>query len=291
MIQTELDRLKAELKKLNVHKHQLLHDQLPALCAQVASLQDTQVLQQDYDAKLLRQSFTRTKKQALVDLLLEQHARQQLLHLVREEEVQRLQGTQQELQLLHEVLADVRSASQHRMTQYAQKELQPTSAPQLVVHDSDTFLHTLGKLLPEADRPAGGLSHATKLYVTFQQLAEKLSRLDSDVSANAAIQRQVKQMQTGAVASHHAAFAKLHPVVFPEKDSTSPQLTAPELQEALQLAQAASTGLTATVNQVAQQQLTYQNVLRQQQKQLTAERSVFHVFHNEPAKLKSAAAV
>lgn len=291
MMQTELHHLKAELKQLNERKHQLLHDQLPALCAQVASLQDTQVLQQDYDAKLLRQSYTRTKKQGFIDLLIEQHARQQLLHAVREEEMQHLQGTKQELHLLHEVLADVRSASQQRMTQYAQKELQPASAPQLVVHDSDTFLQTLDKLLPEAEEPSGHVTHPAKLYVTFQQLTEKLARLDNGVSANAAIQLQAKQMQTGAVADYHAAFAQLHPVVFPDKDSTSPQLTAPELQEAMQMAQAASTALTATVNQVAQQQLTHQNILRQQQKQLSAERNVFSIFHSEPEKLKSAAAV
>lgn len=290
-MQTELDHLKAELKKLNEHKHQLLHDQLPALCAQVASLQDTHVLQQDYDAKLLRQSYTKAKKQGFIDLLIEQHARQQLLHKVREEEVKRLQGTKEELQLLHEVLSDVRSASQQRMTQYAQKELQSISTPQLVVHDSDTFLHTLDKLLPDGEGPSASLSHPTKLYVTFEQLTEKLSRLDSVSSANAAVQQQVERMQTGAIASRHAAFAKLHPVVFPDKDSTGPQLTAPELQEAMQLAQAASTDLTGTVNQVAQQQQTYQNILRQQQKQLSAERTVFSIFHNEPEKLKSAAVV
>lgn len=290
-MQTELDHLKAELKKLNQHKHHLLHDQLPALCTQAASLQDINVLQQDYNAKLLRQSYTRAKKQGFIDLLIEQHARQQLLHLVREEEVKRLHGTKQELQLLHEVLSDVRSASQQRMSQYAQRDLQPTSEPQLVVRDSDTFLHALDKLLPEDEEPSGSLSHPSKLYVTYEQLAKKLSRLDSDSSANAAIQRQVARMQTGAVASRLAAFAELHPVVFPDKDSESPQLTAPELQQAMQMAQAASTDLTGTVNQVAQQQQTYQNILRQQQPQLSAERSVFSIFHNEPEKLKSAAAV
>ena len=287
-MQAELDHLKIELKTLNQHKHLMLHDQLPALCTQAASLQDINVLQQDYNAKLLRQSYTRAKKQAFIDLLIEQHARQQLLHLVREEEVKWLQGTKQELQLLHEVLSDVRLASQHRMTQYAQKDLQPTSEPQLVVHDSDSFLHTLDKLLPEGKAPSRTPS---KLYVTFEQLTEKLSRLDSDRSANAAVRLQVEQMQNGVVASQHAAFAQLHPVVFPDKDSLSPQVTAPELQEAMHLAQAASTDLTGTVNHMAQQQQTYQNILRQQQAHLSAERSVFSQFHNEPEKLKSAAAV
>ena len=288
-MQAELDHLKVELKKLNRHKHNMLHDQLLALCTQAASLQDINVLQQDYNAKLLRQSYTRAKKQAFIDLLTEQHARQQLLHLVREQEAKRLQGTKQELQLLHEVLSDVRLASQQRMTQYAQQGLQPTTEPQFVVHDSDTFLHTLDKLLPEANAPSDPLSHPSKLYVTFEQLTEKLSRLDSDSSADAAVRLQVERMQNGVVASRHAAFAQLHPVVFPDKDSVSPQLTAPELQEAMQLAQAANTDLTGTVKQVTQQQQLYQNILRQQQAQLSVERSVFSQFHNEPEKLKSAA--
>ena len=290
-MQTELDHLKAELKKLNAHKHHLVHDLLPALCSQVASLQDTDILQQDYNAKLLRQNYTQTKKQAFIDLLIEQHARQQLLHLVREEEVKRLQGTKQELHLLHELLSDVRSTSQQRMTQYAQKELQPSTEPQLVVHDSDSFLQTLHKLLPEGAGDATNSSHQTKLYVTFEQLAHKLAELDDDSATNAAVQQQIRKMRSGVVASMHAAFAKLHPVVFPDKNSTGPQHTATELSRAMRLAQAASAGLTGTVNQVAQQQQMYQSVLRQQQKQLGAERAVFSTFHNEPEKLKLAAAV
>ena len=290
-MQTELDHLKAELKRLNAHKHYLVHDVLPTLCSQVAAVQDTDVLQQDYNAKLLRQNYTSAKKQAFVDLLIEQHARQQLLHLVREEEVQRLQGTKQELQLLHELLSDVRSSSQQRMRQYAQKELQPLSEPQLVVHDSDTFLHTLHKLLPECAGDITNGSHQAKLYVTFEQLAHKLSEFDDDSTANAGVQQQIRNMQSGAVASMHAAFAKLHPVMFPDKDSHGPQLTGPELSKAVVVAQAASAGLTGTVNQVAQQQQMYHNVLQQQQKQLSAERKVFSTFHNHPEKLKLDAAV
>lgn len=287
-MQAELNHLKAELKKLNAHKHDLLHNQLPSLCTQAASLQDTYVLQQDYNAKLLRQNYTQSKKQGFINLLVEQRARQQLLHIVREEEGKRLQGTKQELQMLHELLADVRSASHFRMTQYAQKELQPITEPQLVVHDSDSFLQTLDKLMPESVGGDQAMSHQSKLYVTFEQLAQKLSKLEDESSSNAAVRLQVKRMQKGAVASQCAAFAKLHPVVFPESDSISPQLTAPELQEAMQLVQATSMDLTGTVNQVAQQQATYQNILRQQQKQLSAERSVFSTFHNTPEKLAGA---
>jgi len=63
-------------------------------------------------------------------------------------------------------------------------------------------------------------------------------------------------------------------------------LTAPELEKAMQLAQQASVDLTATVNKVAQQQHTYQTVLHQQHKELSAERSVFNMFHTQPESLK-----
>ena len=286
LTQTELDYLNAELKKLDVHKHHLLHDQLPTLCRQVAALQDSAVLQQDYTAKLLRQDHTRAKKQEVIDLLIEQRARQQLLHLVREEEVKKLQGTKQELQLLHELLSDVRSASQQRMAQYGQKELQLQTEPQHVVHDNDSFLQTLNKLLPDSETDPAAMSHQSKLYVTFEQLAQKLSMLNDNASASNAVQLQAKKMQSGAVASMHAAFAKLHPAAFPDPESDIPQLTTPELQEAMELAQSASQDLTSTVNQVAQKQQQHQVILQQQHEQLNAERSVFSIFHNEPEKLK-----
>jgi len=286
-MQAELTHLTAELKKLTAYKQQLLHDQLPALCNQVAALQDTHVLQQDYSAKLLRQKYYISKKQAFIDLLIEQHARQQLLQLAREEEVKGLLATQKELQLLCELLTDVRVASQQRMAHYADKQLQPVTEPQLVVHDSDSFLQTLDRLLPEPAETSGrhdGEDKA-KLYVTFEQLSKKLAALGEE-DAYGALGQQAQRMQTGAAASMQAAFAQLHPLVFPGKDTGAAVLTAPELEKAMQLAQQASVDLTATVNKVAQQQHTYQNVLHQQHEELSAERSVFNMFHTQPESLK-----
>lgn len=281
-MQAELSQLTAELKKLTARKQQLLSGQLPALCSQVAALQETQVLQQDYNAKLVRQQYYINKKQGFIDLLIDQQARHHLLQLAREDEVKQLLATQQELQLLHELLSDVRVASQQRMSIYAQRELQPVIEPQLVVHDSDSFLQTLDRLLPETTE--GGDKDKAKLYVTFEQLSQKLAAL-SEQDAAAAIRQQAQRMQTGAAASMQAAFAQLHPLVFPNKDEMDAQMTAPELEQIMQSAQAASIDLTATVNKVAQQQQTYQNILHQQQKQLSAERGVFSMFHMQPERL------
>ncbi len=293
-MQAELTHLTAELKKLTVHKQQLLNDQLPALCHQVAALQDTEVLQQDYNVKLLRQNYYISKKQAFIDLLVEQQSRQQLLQLAREEEVRRLQATQQELQLLHELLSDVRVVSQQRMSHYAQKQLQPVMEPQLVVHDDDSFLHTLDRLLPETVTDTGSRSQndndKAKLYVTFEQLGQKLAAL-ADQDASAVIQQQAQRMQTGVAASMQAAFSQLHPLAFPDKEIADAQLTAPQLGEAMQMAQAASLDLTSTVNKVAQQQQTYHNILHQQKKQLSAERGVFSLFHTQPERLAEACSV
>ena len=284
-MQAELTRLKAELKKLTAHKQQLL-DQLPGLCKQVASQQDTAVLQQDYNAKLLRQNYYISKKQAFAELLLQQHARHEFLNLAREEEVKRLQATQQELHLLHELLSDVRIASQQRMSHYASKQLQPSSQPQLVVHDDDSFLQTLDRLLPditEGTVSADG-SSKDKLYVSLEQLGQKLNAL-SQWDLKHEVQQQTKSMQAGPVISMQATFAQLHPLVFPTKATADPQLTAPEVEEAMLLAQTASFDLTAEVNRIAQQQQIYQNILHQQHKQLGAERAVFSMFHNQPEHL------
>ena len=197
-----------------------------------------------------------------------------------------LLATQKELQLLCELLTDVRVTSQQRMTLYAHKQLQPVTEPQLVVPDSDSFLQTLDRLLPEPAEASGrdAVSDKAKLYVTYEQLKQKLAAL-GDQGASAAIQQQACRMQLGAAASLQAAFAQLHPLVFPSKDTADAQLTAPELGEAMQLAQQACEFLTATVNRVVQQQHTYQNALHQQQKQLSAERGVFSTFHTAPESL------
>ena len=281
LVQAELAHLTAELKKLTARKQQLITDQLPALCQQVAALQDTDVLQQDYNAKLLRQNYYVTKKQEFIDLLIQQHSRQQLLHLARAEEVKRLKATQLELQLLCELLSDVRTASQQRMTHYAHKQLHMAEGPHLVVHDDDSFLQTLDRLLPETAETTK--NDKAKLYVTVEQLGDRMAAL-ADQNSVADIQRQACRMQRGA-ASMQAAFAQLRPLVFPHGQSADPQLTAPELEKAMQLAQAASIDLTATVNKVAQQQHRYQNILHQQQ-QLGSERAVFHTFHMQPERLK-----
>ena len=286
LLQTELDHLRIELQKLTAHKQKLLQ-QLPALCGLSASLQDTHILQQDYNAKLARQQYCIAKKQAFLKLLIDQHARQQLLCAVRDAEVQQLQSLIQELQLLLDALTGVKTASQHRIASYTSQQLQDCAGLRQVVPNSDSFLQTLDRLLPDGDNdsvPSSSSSSSAKLYVTIEQLQSKLGKLSSQGTAGTA--RQAEHDHKQIAASFQAAFSTLHAHVFPDVSSDATQLTAPGLDKALSRAQHASTDLTEVVQKVTQQQHMYQHLLSQQQVQLEAERQVFSRFHSYPETLQ-----
>lgn len=283
-MQTELDHLTTELYKLTARKQQLLED-LPALCALSASLQDTQVLHEDYSGKLLRQQHSIAKKKACLRLLLEQHARHQLLCLARDAEVKELQTQMQDLQLLLDVLTDAKAASQHRIAAYVSKECQLNTNPKAVVDDSDSFLQTLHELLSAREADNSSNSNKAQLYVTVEQLKSQLRQLASDSDTGAA-QQHAEGLHKQIAASLQASFGSLHSVLMPENGTDAAQLTKPELAAALQQAQRASTDLTETVQQVTQQQHLYQNLLSQQRRSLEAERQVFSRFHASPATLQ-----
>ena len=285
MLQMELDHLRAEQQRLTAHKRKLVQ-QLPSLCGLSASLQDTHILQQDYNAKLARQQHCIAKKQAFLRLLIEQHARQQLLCAVRDAEVQQLQSLMQELQLLLDALTGVKTASLHRIASYTSQQLQVCAEPRQVVADSDSFLQTLDSLLPgvNSDSVLSSSSSSAKLYVTIEQLQSKLEQLSSGGTASTA--RQAEHDHKQIAASLQASFSTLHALVFPDVTHDAIQLTAPELDKALGQAQHASTALTEVVQKVTQQQHTHQQLFSQQQVQLEAERQVFSRFHCHPETLQ-----
>lgn len=288
LMQTELNHLTAELQRLTAHKQKLLAD-LPTLCSLSASLQDTHVLHEDYNAKLLRQQHCIAKQKTIVRLLIEQHARQQLLCLARDAEVERLQSLMQELQLLLEVLKGAKDASQQRIASYIGQELESDAEPKLVVHNSDSFLQTLHGVLSSRPADSSGppnSSNSSKahLYVTVAQLKSQLGQLASSSEVSSSHQH-AEDMHKQIAASLQASFGSLHTLLFPESSIAAVQLTAPELHEALQKAQSASTDLTKAVQQVTQKQQMYQNLLSQQRVQLEAEQQVFSRFHTNPETL------
>ena len=288
LMQAELNHLTAELQKLTAHKEKLLQD-LPALCALSASLQDTHVLHEDYTAKLMRQQHCIAKKQAFLRLLIEQHARNELLCMARDAEVGQLQSQMQELQLLLDVLTGVKAASQQRIACYTSKELQHDLEAKLVVHNSDSFLQTLDRLLSSggaecADDCTDSCNDA-KLYVTVEQLKQRLGELGNRTFTSAR-QQHAEGMHKQIAASLKASFGSLHSLVFPDCNSSAVQLTSPEMCKALQQAQSASADLTQAVQQVTEQQHTYHDLLSQQRMQLEAERQVFSRFHLNPESLQ-----
>ena len=287
-MQTELKHLTAALQKLTAHKQRLLED-LPALCALSASLQDTHVLHEDYNAKLMRQQHHIASKQALLRVLIEQHARQQLLCMARDAEVGQLQSLMQELQLLLDMLTGVKAASQHRIASYSSKELHHDLEAKLVIHESDSFLQTLDRLLSSSEAESGPASetgnNSLKLYVTVQQLKQRLGQLAVD-GVTSTRHQHAEGLHKQIAASMKASFGGLHSLVCPDSNSNDVQLTTPELAAALQQAQNASADLTHAVQEVTQQQHMYQNLLSQQQVQLEAEQKVFSRFHLSPESLQ-----
>ncbi|KAK9222877.1 hypothetical protein WN944_011317 [Citrus x changshan-huyou] len=149
-----------ELSNLYLTEKKLFSETIPALCWELAQLQDTYILQGDYDLKVMRQEFYISRQKAFIAHLINHLARHQFLNIACQLEKKNLFGAYSLLKVI-------------------ESELQAAAGKQEqgAVDDQDTFLHGVRDLLSSHSNTQAGLS----TYVSAPRIVQQISSLHSDL--------------------------------------------------------------------------------------------------------------
>ncbi|EPS59876.1 hypothetical protein M569_14930, partial [Genlisea aurea] len=140
--------LAGELATLYRKEEKLLSESIPNLCWELAQLQDTYILQGDYDLKVMRQEFYINRQKALISHLTNLLSRHQLLKLACQMEKKVMLEAYSLLKVIELELQGYLSTGRGRVSHYgalvrAASDLHEQGA----VDDRDSFLHGIRDIL------------------------------------------------------------------------------------------------------------------------------------------------
>ncbi|KAK6940446.1 HAUS augmin-like complex subunit 3, N-terminal [Dillenia turbinata] len=175
--------LVGELSNLYHKEEKLLSETIPDLCWELAQLQDTYILQGDYDLKVMRQEYYISRQKAFINHLINQLSRHQFLKLACQLEKKTMLGAYSLLKVIESELQGYLSATKGRVGRcLALIQAASDVHEQGAVDDRDTFLHGVRDLLSiysitlSSDAQAG-----LSTYVSAPGIVQQITSLHSDL--------------------------------------------------------------------------------------------------------------
>ncbi|KAJ7950566.1 AUGMIN subunit 3 [Quillaja saponaria] len=252
--------LVGELSSLHYREEKLLSETIPDLCWELAQLQDTYILQGDYDLKVMRQEYYINRQKAFIKHLINHLARHQFLKIACELEKKNMLGAYALIKVIESELQAYLSATEGRVGRclaliQAASDVQEQGG----VHDNDHFLHAVRDLL--------------KVYSNAQ------STLSTYVSAPEDRNRCINELCT--------LIQSLQQLLFASSTTAQPILTPRPLMKELDEMEKINAKLSAAMEDVTLEHVKKNEIVKHHSQEIGLQRRVFVDFFCNPERLRS----
>ncbi|KAL6578943.1 AUGMIN subunit 3 [Orobanche minor] len=276
--------LAGELSTL-YRKQKLLAETIPDLCWELAQLQDTYILQGDYDLKVTRQEFYINRQKAFVNHLINQLSRHQFLKLACQLEKKTMLGAYSLLKVMELDLYGYLSANTGRVGR-CMSLAQATSdvAEQGAVDDRDTFLHGIRDLLSIYSNAQAGLS----TYVSVPGIVQQLSNLHSDMmSLQSDLEHALPEDRNRCINQLCTLVQSLQQSLFASSTTAQPILTPWTLMKELDEMEKVNIKLSTAVEDVTLEHCKKNEIVKHHSQEMGLQRRVFVDFFCNPERLRN----
>nr|XP_027113858.1 AUGMIN subunit 3-like isoform X2 [Coffea arabica] len=273
--------LVGELSTLHRKEEKLSSETVPDLCWELAQLQDTYILQGDYDLKVMRQEFYINRQKTFINYLVNQLARHQFLKIACQLEKKTMLGAYSLLKVVESELQGYLSAAKGRVGRcmaliQASSEVQEQGA----VDDRDTFLHGVRDLL----NAQAGLS----TYVSAPGIVQQISSLQSDLmSLQSELEHALPDDRNRCINELCTLVQSLQQLLFASSTTAQPILTPRTLMKELDEMEKANAELAAAVEEVSLEHNKKKEIVKHHSQELALQRRVFVDFFCNPDRLRS----
>ncbi|KDO58585.1 hypothetical protein CISIN_1g037552mg, partial [Citrus sinensis] len=252
--------LVGELSNLYLTEKKLLSETIPALCWELAQLQDTYILQGDYDLKVMRKEFYISRQKVFIAHLINHLARHQFLNIACQLEKKNLFGAYSLLKVI-------------------ESELQAAAGKQEqgAVDDQDTFLHGVRDLLSSHSNTQAGLS----TYVSAPRIVQQISSLHSDLMT---LQSDLKNSLPQDIKCINELLQQL---LFPSSTTAQLILAPCALMKELDGIEKINAKLSAAVEEATLEHCKKSEIIKHHSQEVGLQRRVFVDFVCSPERLRS----
>ncbi|KAH9649931.1 AUGMIN subunit 3 [Citrus sinensis] len=270
--------LVGELSNLHHKEEKLLSETIPDLCWELAQLQDTYILQGDYDLKVMRQELYISRQKAFINHLINQLARHQFLRLACHLEKRNMLGAYSLLKVIESELQGYLSATKSRVGRClglieAASDVQEQGA----VDDRDTFLHGVRDLLSIHSNAQAGLS----TYVSAPGIVQQISGLRADLTAlQSDLENSLPGDRNRCINELCTLIQSLQQLLFASSTTAQPILTPRPLMKELDEMEKINAKLSVAVEEVTLEHC-------KKNEEVGLQRRVFVDFFCNPERLRS----
>ncbi|KAI3829873.1 hypothetical protein L1987_04004 [Smallanthus sonchifolius] len=277
--------LVGELSDLQNKEEKLLSETIPNLCWELAQLQDTYILQGDYDLKVMRQEYYIQRQKTFISHLINQLARHQLLKLACQFEKKTMLGAFSLLKVIESELQGYLSATKGRVDRclaliQAASDVQEQGA----VDDRDTFLHGVRDLLSIHSNAQGGLS----TYVSAPGLVQQISSLQSDLMVlQSDLDNALPEDRSRCINELCNLIQSLQQLLFASSTTAQPILTPRTLMKELDEMEKMNAKLSSAVEEVTHEHNKKNEIVKHHSQEMALQRQVFVDFFCNPDRLRN----
>ncbi|XP_031287780.1 AUGMIN subunit 3-like isoform X2 [Pistacia vera] len=277
--------LVGELSNLYHKEEKLLSEAIPDLCWELAQLQDTYILQGDYDLKVMRQEFYINRQKAFINHLINQLARHQFLKIACLLEKKTMLGAYSLLKVIESELQGYLSATRGRVGRcLALIEDASDVQEQGAVDDRDTFLHGVRDLLSIHSNAQGGLS----TYVSAPGIVQQISALHSDLmTLQSDLENSLPGDRNRCINELCTLIQSLQQLLFASSTTAQPILTPRPLMKELDEMEKINAKLSVAVEEVTLEHCKKNEIIKHHSQEVGLQRRVFVDFFCNPERLRS----
>ncbi|XP_057717781.1 AUGMIN subunit 3 [Arachis stenosperma] len=284
-LRRKYSELKGELSNLYSREEKLLSETIPDLCWELAQLQDTYVLQGDYDLKVMRQEYYINRQKTFINHLITLLARHQLLKIACQLEKKNMLGAYSLLKVIELELQAYVSATEGRVCRclaliQAASDVQEQGG----VHDSDNFLHAIRDLLKVYSNTQAALS----TYVSAPGIVQQISALNSELmTLQSDLENSLPEDRNRCINELCTLIQSLQQLLFASSTTAQPILTPRPLMKELDEMEKMNGKLSAAVEEVTLEHVKKNEIVKHHSQESGLQRRVFVDFFCHPERLKS----
>ncbi|EXC14791.1 hypothetical protein L484_009445 [Morus notabilis] len=277
--------LVGELSNLYHKEEKLLSETIPDLCWELAQLQDTYILQGDYDLKVMRQEYYINRQKAFINHLVNQLARHQFLKIACQLEKKKMLGAYSLLKVIESELQAYLSATKGRVVRclaliQASSDVQEQGG----VDDQDHFLHGVRDLLSLHSNAQAGLS----TYVSAPGIVQQISSLQSDLmTLQSDLGNSLPEDRNRCINELCTLIQSLQQLLFASSTTAQPILTPRPLMKELDEMEKINAKLSAAVEEVTLEHCKKNEIVKHHSQEVALQRRVFVDFFCNPERLRS----
>ncbi|XP_059626268.1 AUGMIN subunit 3 isoform X2 [Cornus florida] len=277
--------LVGELSNLHHKEEKLLSETIPVLCWELAQLQDTYILQGDYDLKVMRQDYYINRQKAFINHLINQLARHQFLRIACQLEKKTMLGAYSLLKVIESELQSYLSATKGRVSHcLALNQAASDVHEQGAVDDRDTFLHGVRDLLSIYSNAQAGSS----TYVSAPGIVQQISTLHSDLmTLQSDLENALPEDRNRCINELCTLIQSLQQLLFASSTTAQPILTPRPLMKELDEMEKINAKLSAAVEEVTLEHCKKNEIVKHHSQELGLQRRVFVDFFCNPELLRS----